>query len=329
MSVEKIGRQGYLGLAIESSPGAAAGSPSVFLPFTENKLEGKHEPFADISSRASRVKDTNSVVGKQFAEGDVTIYLDASNLGYLLKMVLGIEAINTVSASPPVYDHLMTPTVSGNIPTTATLWQNRGVDTEQIVNAVVDQLDLEVTDNGIATAKVKFMGKFPTTGVTAPTLTTTSGTIFTFKDLALGFGPTFQQAIAAAAIKVTKFTMVVKNNSKYLFKSGSAQPDNIQMGALEVSGQYVLYFENVTDRNNYYNLTKQSMVATFTGANLGVAGQPEQVQIVYKKIRLQNKTIETGLENFFAIACDYVAEWDAAQLGVIQATLQNGKSTVY
>lgn len=328
MAVEKVGRQGYLGLAIESSPGVAAGSPSVFLPFTENKFEGKMEPLADISSRASRVKEYNSVVGKSYAEGDVTIYLDSINLGYLMKMALGQENDNTLNGSPAVVDHLMTPTVSGNVPTTATVWNYRGVDVEQVVNVVVDQLDIEVTEANIATAKAKLMGKFPSI-VTAPTLTTTSGTIFTWKDLSLQFGNTVGAALAATAIKVTKFTATIKNGAKANYKAGSPQPDTIQLGSLEVSGQYVLYFENVTDRNNYYNLVKQTMVFTMTGAQLGAGGYSERVQMVMKKVRLQNKVMETGLENFFAIQCDYVAEWDPNQLGIVECTLRNGKSTTY
>lgn len=329
MAVEKVGRQGYLGLAIEAVVGVPQSTPSVFLPFTENKLEGKHTPLADISSRASRVKDYNSVVGKQYGEGDVTIYLDSINVGYLVKMALGQEASNQLNAAPPVYDHLMTPTVSGNVPTTATLWLYQGVDVEQYANAVVDQLDIEVTDSNIATAKVKFMTQFPTTGVTAPVLNTTSGTIFTFKDLTLQFGSTVPVAQLATGIKVTKFLLSIKNSAKMNYKAGSPKPDTIQLGPLEVSGQYVLYFENTTDRQNYYNLVKQTMIFSMTGAQLGAGGYSERVQFVLKKIRLNNKTMETGLENFFAITCDFVAEWDPNQLGIVEGTMRNGKSTTY
>lgn len=325
---EKIGRLGYLGLAIESTPGTPQGSPSVFLPFTENTLEGQHDPISDISSRATRIKEAGSVRGRQYGQGSVTIYLDSINTGYLLKMALGQEANTQLNASPPVYDHLMYPTVSGNTPTTATLWSYKGVDVEQYSYASIDTLEIEVSDNGIATAKATVKAKFPTTGASAPTLTTTSGTLFTWKDLSLLFGSTVQVAQVATPTKVTNFKCQIMNNVKLDYKSGSASPDTLVMGQLEVKGSYMLFFENTTDRDNYFALNKQSMIMSMAGAGLGV-GFSERLQLVFKKVRIHNMTYDTGLDNLFAITCEFVAELDQVQAGYVESTVRNQKSTTY
>jgi len=324
---EKIGRLGYLGLAVEASPGTPEATPDVFLPFTENSLRGHHEPLMDVSARQTRVQQYGSVAGKRWGEGSVTIYLDSINSGYFFKLGLGLEANTQKNSSPPVYDHLFTPTVSGNAVTAATLWDYKGVDVEQYSYAAIDTLELEVNNDGIATITAGFMAKAPSS-VTAPTFTTTSGTLYTWKDMSLRFGNTVALAQAATATKVTNFKLQVANNVEMNYKSGSNQPDTLTYGAVRVSGSYTLFFESVTDRDRYYNLTKQSMVLQLAGAGLGV-GYTELLQLVFKKVTIEEIDMDTGLDDLFTLTCNFVAEWDQDQAGYFEATLRNQKSSVY
>lgn len=325
---EKITRLGYLGLAIEATSGSAESTPDIFIPFIKNSLMGHHEPLMDISARASRVKNNSSITGKKWGEGTVQMYLDSNNSGYLLKMALGSEARTQKSASPPVHDHLMYPTVSGNGVTSATLWDYKGVDVEQYAYASVDVCEVEINTDGIATISASMMSKFPSS-VSAPALTTPSGTIFTWKDTTVQFGDTVQGAEGSSAIKLTNMRFTISNNIELNYRSGSEQPDTITTKSLEVSGSYSLFFENVTDRDRYYNLTKKSMVVTLTGAGLGTGGYTEKLTLVFKKIVLTSASIDTGLDDLFAIKCDFEAEMDQAQAGFVEATLRNGKASDY
>lgn len=324
---EKIGRLGYLGLAVEATPGTPEATPDVFIPFTENSLRGHHEPLMDNSARTTRVKDFTSVTGKKWGEGDVTMYLDSINAGYLLKIAMGTEARTQKNATPPVHDHLLIPTVSGNNATSATLWDYKGVDVEQYAYAAIDSCEIEVTNDGIATIKASFMSKAPSS-VTAPTITTTSGTLYTWKDMSAKFGATVALAQAATATKLTNFKLNIANNLELKYKSGSASPDEVDTKAVEVTGSFTLYFETVTDRDAYYNLTKRSMVVTLAGASLG-SGFAEQLQIVLKKITLEDIDMATGLDDMFAITGNFRAEWDQDQAGYAEITLRNGKATDY
>lgn len=324
---EKIGRLGYLGLAIEATPGSAESTPDVFVPFTENSLRGHHEPLVDIAARTSRIKDQGSVAGKRWGEGSVTMYLDSINAGYLMKLAFGTEDRTQRNASPPVHDHLLSPSVSGNTPKSATLWDSKGVDAEQYSYAVVDIAELEINNEGIATLKADFMAKAPST-VTAPALTTTSGTLFTWKDMSARFGSTVAAAKAASVTKLNNFKMSIANSVELNYKSGSNQPDTITYGSVEVTGSYTLFFENVTDRDAYYNLTKRSMVVTLAGAGLG-SGFSEQLEIVLKKIHIEDMDMDTELDDLFALTCNFRAEWDKDQAGYAEATLRNGKATDY
>jgi hypothetical protein len=324
---EKIGRLGFLGLAIEATAGTPESTPDVFIPFTENDMRGHHEPLMDISARVSRIKNRSSVAGKRWGEGSVTMYLDSINAGYMLKLALGQESRTQLNGSPPVHDHLLTPTVSGNAVTSATLWDNKGVDTEQYSYASVDICELEVTNDGIATLKTSFMSKAPSS-VSAPALTTTSGTLYTWKDMNARFGDTVVAAGLASATKMTNFQMKIANNLEMNYKSGSNQPDTITYGPCEVEGSYTLFFESVTERDKYYNLTKKSMVVTLDGAGLGV-GYSEQLKLVFKKVTIQDIDMETGLDDLFALTANFIAEFDQDQAGFVDVTVRNQKASDY
>lgn len=322
-----IGRQGYLGLAIESVSGTPESSPSVFLPFTDNSLEVMAEKYMDVSSRATRVMNYDSVAGRNWTEGDVSMYLDATNSGYLFKLGLGQEAKTQVSANPAVDNHQFFVTASGNTPPTATLWNYRGSGpaVRQSSRMAINELSLEVTNDGLATMSAGWMGANSTT-TSAPTLTTTSGTILSWRNGCLRFGETVAQAINATATKITNFQMTVSNNVELLYRCGSGNPDGLVTGAVEVTGSYTLYFEDDTHLNYYINNSKQAMVLTLEGANLG--GVNEQLQICFDRVIIESKTIETGQDSLFAITATYRAIQDTNKQLVV-VNLQNGKTTVY
>lgn len=328
MSLE-IGRQGYVGLAIESVSGTPEASPTTFIPFTENTIVSKHEPVLDIAARASRTKDYNAVVGKKWAEGDLALYVDASQSGYLLKLALGQEAMSTVTGN--IREHLFYPTVSGNSPTSATLWVYRGddVDVNQHAFGVVDTLSIQVDNGdepGVISASV--MAK-NATAVAAPTLTTTSGNIFTFKDMTVQFGANYVAALAASATKIQSFSLELANNMEGLYRSGSNTPDTFIMGELEVTGEYTVYLENDTEVDAYNNLDKRCVVVTFAGAGIG-SGYTERLQLIMHKAIIEDHSPAVGLDEVMAITQSFrCIQSTNPNPGFFEVRLRNLKTTAY
>ncbi|MCG3203924.1 MAG: hypothetical protein KCHDKBKB_00601 [Elusimicrobia bacterium] len=312
-----IGRLGYFGLGLESSPGSAA-SASVFLPYTDMSLRAHHEPIEDIASKTSRLMDKDSVVGKKWGEGDVAINLDVVNSGYLWKMALGNEMLETGTPN----SHTFYVTASGNTPKTGTVIMGRDTDVEQYTFASIDELNMEVSD-GLATLTASLMSAFPTVGATQ-TVTTTSGSIFSFKDLGVRFGSTLTTAAAASATPINDLSLTISNNIEVIHRSGSADVSTIRTKGIRVSGSYTVFFDSETDKNAYYNLNKRSMELKFTGnAN-------EELRVRIPRFRLSEGEISTGLDDFFVISAEFVAE-DVIDSGVrlIDVRLQNDKGTVY
>lgn len=326
----EIGRQGYLGLSIESTPGDAEAAVDTFIPFTDCTLEEKHEPLMDMSARASREANYDMVTGKKWGEGSVTMYLDATNIGYLLKLACGNEAKTSVNSGPPtVDDHLFYCTVSGNAPKTATLWLYRGsgVSVNQFTYSTVDSLEVSVGSDGLATATAHFITDNPTT-VTAPSLTTTSGTLLSWQDMNVRFGDTPNAAASASAVEVSSFNFTLNNNAQAVFRSGSNTPSVIRLGELEVAGDYTLFLENDTYLDYYTGNTKKAMNVKLTGGGLG-GGYSEHLELVFKRMALQDKSIDTGLSDYYAFTGNFTALHSVADPGFVDITLRNSKSTVY
>ncbi len=314
-----ISRLGSLGLAIETSAGTANTTASVYLPYSDNSLRGHHEPIENISSRTSRLMDASSVLGRRWAEGDTEILADVVNAGYLWKLALGNELY--VSGTPS--NHTFYPTVSGNTPLTATLINTRGsTDVEQYTFASIDELNFEVTD-GLATMKASWMAQYPVAGA-AQTATTTSGTVFAFKDYAINFGSTLTTAGTNPTTPVNEFHLTIANNLEVIHRSGSSEVSTIRSKGMRVSGSYKLFFDSVTERDAYYALQKRAMILTASGnAN-------ESLRIRIPQFRINEADIDSGLDDFYALTADFVAE-DVVDSGarLIDIRLNNSKSSLY
>jgi len=307
-----------LGLKLETTPGTAATPPDVYLPYTDISLREHHEPIEIISSKASRLMDKDSVVGKKWAEGDVSIDLDVVNSGYLWKLALGNELLETGTPN----SHTFYTTVSGNTPKTATLIQGRETDVQQYVFAAVDELSMEVSD-GLATLTASFQAKFPTV-TSAQTPTTTSGTVFSFKDLSVKFGSDLSAASGASATPINDLSLTIANNLEVIHRSGDNDVSTIRTKGARITGSYTLFFDSLADRNAYNALNKRAMEITFTGnAN-------EDLRIRIPRFRLSEGEISTGLDDFFVVNAEFVAE-DVVDSGVrlIDVRLRNDKDSVY
>lgn len=318
----KIGRLGILGIGIETIPGTAVAATSA-IPFTANTLLGKHTPIDNIAAYGSRAQNANSVLGKHWSEGDVTVNADSLQLGYFLKMMTGTEVVNTVQAG--VYDHLFSTTYSGCQPLTATVYNYQGVDVQQFPSVAVDKLDFEVKD-ALMTAKASLKGFFPTSGSFANV--TTSGTLFSFTNYSIQLGTTLVTAAAALQTPITDFSLTFENNAEVVFESGNPNASRIFWKQFKITGNWTMFFESQAARDNYYNLTKQSLILTASGMALP-GGTTEKMTINLARLEYSDQEITTGLEDFYAIKTTFVAEVDQTQGKQYDITLRNYKSSVY
>jgi len=319
----QLGRLGSISLGIESAPGTPV-SATTSIPFITNSFQGKHKPIEDISVRASRAQNFSSVMGQKWSEGEVEFNIDSLNVGFFLKLATGNENLNTIQTG--VYDHLFYTTTSGNTPLTATMYVYQGVDYQKFASVCVDKIDFSIKD-ALMTAKASLKGFFPTSAsTTAPT--TVSGTVFSFGSYNLKFGSSLIAAASAAAQPVTDFSLSINNNADVVFESGQPNASRVFWKQLQITGTWTQYFETASDRDSYLAFTKESAILTASGIALA-GGNNESLTFNFAKLAYTDNTIDTGIDNFFAIKTSFVAEVDPLQAKQFDTVLRNYRSTVY
>ena len=318
-------RLGSVGIAFQSAFGTPDTTMDVFIPYNSNTLEGMHEPIAVNHAVGHRMSEVSSVQGKKHSEGGLEADLDVTHAGYFFKWALGNEIYTAGTPS----NHVFYTTVSGNAPLFATVINTRtGADVEQFSDVAVDTLTLNAAD-GLATVAVNVKGKFPTTGATQSP-TTISGGVVSIYNMSAKFGDTLALAGVATPTPLQEFSLEVNNNLEVIHSSqATAGTDSndvamIRCKNLGISGQYKLFFDNTTDRDAYYTLVKRSMIVKFS------LGSLQDITINIAKFRLDEKTVETGVDDLYMITGSYTAELDRSQVpNDLNVVINNAKTSVY
>jgi len=316
-----IGRKGWIGIGTESSPGVPV-VVADYIPFTENTLKPMHEPIPNEAAYGVREKTFDASLGKKWSEGDVTINCDSTTVGYFLIGALGTDTPANVAGS--VYDHVITRNNS-NTPQTYTIVSDRGgVDRQYYRSTAVKSLEFSVSD-ALVEAKASLIGKFPIT-TTSGSLTTASGGLYSFGDAQFAFGATVAAAGSATNLKPHEMKLKIENNTTAQFRHGSYEPDTINHGEFEATAEGTIYFENTTDRDSYYNVSKQAASFKLNGQGLG-GGYSSSLEFRLYRTHFETFELETGLSDFFAekftVRCDY----DNANSKSMDAVLRNVKAS--
>ena len=312
-----IGRKGWIGIGTETTPGTPV-AISDYVPFTELTLKPMHEPIPNEAAYGVREKTFDASLGKKWSEGDVTINCDSDDVGFFLIGALGTDTPANVAGS--VYDHVITRNNS-NTPQTFTMVQARGsVDKQYYRNVAVKTLELSVSDQ-LVEAKANLIGKFPIT-TTSGSLTTASGGLYSFADARFAFGASVSAAGSATNLKPHDFKLVLENNTVANFRHGSNEPDTIDHGDFEATAEATLYFENTTQRDNYYNLDKQAASWKVNGIGIG-GGYTSSLEVRMYRTHYEGHELETGLSDFYAEKMTLRMDYDNANSKSIDAVLRN------
>jgi hypothetical protein len=324
----KSGNTPYMGVGIEVTPGTGV-QASKWIPYVSCTLLAKQEPLFDESAKGVRDKNYASSVGKLSGSGDVEIYMDVENAMYFLYPALGEKTTVTAAGETTVWEHTLT-RKSANPPKTVTIVYNDTVDTRKYTYGVVNSFDLNVVD-GLATLSANILTKFPTTAT--GTLALTTERIMSFKDYSIKFGSgatgtaALVAAAAANATPVSSFSLKYNNNAEMQFMSGSGSPASISMGALEVDGEYVIFYENTNERAFYETMLYgvdpvRAMIVTFTGDSIGSA-ETEEIQIKIPNFKLKDKGLDAAISGFITENPQFIAMYDPNEAKTIQIKVTN------
>jgi len=315
-----IGRKGWIEVGSEATYGVPVATVAA-IPFNNNTIKPMAEPLKDTSARGVRDSQFASQVGKKWAEGDIEFNLDANVTGYFLKAAMGTLNSSVVSGS--VKDHTFTRNNS-NTPQSMTIISDRTTDRFFVRGAAVKSLEISVADD-LATAKASILGKFQGT-TTSGTGVTASGNLFSFADYNLRLGTSVAAANASSGINPSDVKITIENNSEATFRAGQSEAATVDHKNFEVSGEFTVFFENTTDRDQYYNNAKKAMEIKFTGDGVG-SGLVEALTFNIYQMRLETFELETGLDSFYAEKAKWQGEYDNVNAKTLDVVMRNAIST--
>lgn len=319
------GRQGWVGFATETTAGVPV-TPADFIPFTESTLQGRHEPIANVAACGIRDEQSEgSREGQKKGEATFSVNMDPTNTGYLIFAAMGAQANNDETGG--VYTHTFSRNNS-NVPQTLSVTFDKSVanSREIYTYATVNSLEISYsTDNEFAIVSADMMSRFPVTTVSG-THTTTSGTLMSFKDAQLQLGTDLSDAEGSSQTKIRNFSMTINNNSEQYWRDGNNDVDFIAHKNFMVEGEIQMFFEDTTERDNFYNLTKQAAIITLTGDGIGV-GLNEFLKIRIPKMRYSNADIEMGIDDLIGITLSFTAEYSSVDSKTVDVQLRNRKAS--
>lgn len=328
----KQGREPYVGIGIESTPGTAVVAAK-YLPFVTCTLRGVNEVIEDDSAKGIREKVWGAIAGRKRGEGDIEIYADVENAPYLLYPALGSISSGTASGESAVYEHVITRKTTST-PKTITVIYNDTQDTRAYAHSTVNNLEMTVSD-GLATISSNVISKFPESGTAS--LAVTEERVLAFKDYTIKFGSgatgtdALTAAAAASATKVRSFTLRINNNAEAVYQSGNASTQDVTVAQFEVDGEYTLFYENTTDRVHYETMLDgadavRAMIVSFTGDSIGNA-ETEEIKIEIPNFHLSDRTTDTGITGFITENPTFVAQYDPDETYSIKVTVTNATSS--
>jgi hypothetical protein len=314
-----IGRKGWIGIGLQIGFQVPAAITD-YVDFTANTLEAVQNQLEVDPATGLRDRLLSTVPGTNMSQGDVEIYSDSVKTGYFVVGALG--TVQTVSLGSGVYRHTITRNNSSD-PQFLTITSDRVKDRQLYPDVAVSQFNLSV---GLDIVKVKstVVGNFPQT-TTSGTKTTTSGNVFNFANAQFAFGTTVSGAQSNTPLKPHDFTLNINNNTVANFAHSQNGPRSINHGKFEATADFNLYFENTTDRDAYYNQTKQAASFELYGNGIG-GGFQESMVFNFYKTSVKTFTVETGIDNFFAEKVTLNCEFDTATQRTMDAVITNTKA---
>lgn len=309
------GTQVNVGIGIESlGAPATAVAEAYFIPWLDYSMQAISEKSMFNSARGLRNMASNSMIKRRYSQGSISFIPNVEVVPFFLSLVLGSVATATASGESAVYDHTFTVQNTNASVRTATLTtEEGGVQTTQYTNVVCNALNLEVSDD-YARMTADLIGKFPGTDTVSESYS--QETEFAYHQLAVQFGTSLSNAAGNNATPLKSFNLNINNNilldEAFLSGDNEIVDGGLIPGRLQVTGSYSLHFSDTTELNKYKANTKNAVIATFTGADIGVTDNGvEQIQIKLGRIVLTSPPVEYDIDGLLVLTQEFELEYDA------------------
>lgn len=244
-----IGRRMGIGIGVETTRGVGT-APAYWLNATSFS-------FRDVPDRALSTAGFGGIWGGdqspmtlEHAAGDIDFELDDQSFGAILTALLG-QSPTTVTTDTTAYTHTYTLS-NNNQHSSLTMTTTDPIGQLQFKMSMIDTFELDISPNSIIGAKVSFMsqGSDTTSGNTA---TYGASKKFIGRFLTFKVADTTSSLAAAAKINLKSLTLKIEKNAEVQATLSTVQPEDIVNKMFNITGDFVLNYEDRTWLNYVKN----------------------------------------------------------------------------
>lgn len=240
-----IGRLTKLGLGRETTRGTSV-APLYWIPVLDLGFDDKFDLKDNESGFGNLAAIQDSRIVKQWAEGDYSGKIYDKSVGLELALLFGGVPTSVQRGVTGVYDNTYA-MAQTNQHTSGTLVVAEANQNARYALSVINSWKLEADVGDYVKRTVNLIGKTGVTGSDTPTYTNENE--FVSEDIVLKFaaaGAIDATIDGSTAVKAKSFSLEINKNADALQVFGTTGIDDVVNKAVEVSGEFEMYYDDRT-----------------------------------------------------------------------------------
>lgn len=319
-----IGRKINVGVGKETSRGTAV-APTYWIPKYEVSIDNKKEYLNNEQSIGVIADSDNSLIVKEWAEGEITGKVRDDSFGLFLLAALGSVSSSLHSGESAVYDHTFSLNNSNQHHSLTVEVKN---DNEQLAYplAVVNSLKINADVGKFVEFAVGFMAKKGVSASNTPSYSIANE--FIAKHAVIKFADNLSGLDSADSVSVKSIELSIEKNIEPDEVLGSTEPSDFYNKQFSVEVNLEALFDNTTLKGYYENGTHKAMRIDLINSDttIGNAANPE-LKIDLPKVSFQEWERSGGNDDLVTQSLRLKGHYSISDSKIIQAILTNTVTT--
>lgn len=315
------GRKIAYGVGRETTRGTAV-APGYWIPHLDGDFKPRHEKALNDSALNVLNKYNDSATMKQWGEGSLEAKVQDDSFGLILAAVLGLP-VSAAKAAPnaAVYDHTFNENQS-NTGVSLSVVKKDPVSDLAFANSMIRSLEIRFEVGEFVKFTAEFVGKKGA----AATSTVAYLAANEFKPKHISFKEAANTAgiAGATALPIRSGRVTIDRAVDPYFVVGTDDPNEIFAKEVEITGDFVLRYEDETHRNLVFGDGHRAVEINMVNTDvvIGSSANPA-LKLTMPKVALHEWDTDQGRDAIVEQTVGFNALFDIATAKAITAVLTN------
>lgn len=244
-------------------------------------------------------------------------------LGHILTGIFGSVSSNEASGETAIFDHTIT-VANNSTPPAYSLYMLDDVQSDLATYGIIKKLELTCNADGILNADVEVIAQARESG--SGTAAYSTDHHFQGSHLTVKIAADLASLGAASAVNFQTMKLTIEREVTPVYAFGSTEPNKFVAGAIKISGELSIVYENTTQRGYYEGETDKALRLDFndSATTIGSAETP-QLLIDLAKINFISHERPDGIDEADIETMEFEASYDLDETSpkMVTITLTN------